>query len=161
LLKKFYNYMKIDSIDKQILTILQQDAQITNVELSRKIGISPPAMLERVKRLEKNGIIKRYVAIIDPSKVSKGIFALVSVSLSAHQLASIDQFTKQINKLDEVLECYHVAGEEDFILKIAVSSIEEYENFILNKLIKLNGVSKVNTKFVLSTVKYNTKIKIE
>ncbi|MBI5660788.1 MULTISPECIES: Lrp/AsnC family transcriptional regulator [Ignavibacterium] len=153
--------MKIDSIDKQILTILQQDAQITNVELSRKIGISPPAMLERVKRLEKNGIIKRYVAIIDPSKVSKGIFALVSVSLSAHQLASIDQFTKQINKLDEVLECYHVAGEEDFILKIAVSSIEEYENFILNKLIKLNGVSKVNTKFVLSTVKYNTKIKIE
>ena len=153
--------MKIDSIDKQILSILQQDAQITNVELARKIGISPPAMLERVKRLEKNGIIKRYVAIVDPSKVSKGIFALVSVSLSAHQLSSIDQFTRQIKKLDEVLECYHVACEEDFILKIAVSSIEEYEKFILSKLTKINGVSKVNTKFVLSTVKYNTKIKIE
>lgn len=153
--------MKIDSIDKQILSILQQDAQITNVELAKKIGISPPAMLERVKRLEKNGIIKRYVAIVDPSKVSKGIFALVSVSLSAHQLSSIDQFTRQIKKLDEVLECYHVAGEEDFILKIAVSSIEEYEKFILSKLTKINGVSKVNTKFVLSTVKYNTKIKIE
>jgi len=153
--------MKIDSIDKQILRILQQDAQITNVELAKKIGISPPAMLERVKRLEKNGIIKRYVAIVDPSKVSKGIFALVSVSLSAHQLSSIDQFTRQIKKLDEVLECYHVAGEEDFILKIAVSSIEEYEKFILSKLTKINGVSKVNTKFVLSTVKYNTKIKIE
>jgi len=153
--------MKIDSIDKQILSILQQDAQITNVELARKIGISPPAMLERVKRLEKNGIIKRYVAIVDPSKVSKGIFALVSVSLSAHQLSSIDQFTRQIKKLDEVLECYHVAGEEDFILKIAVSSIEEYEKFILGKLTKINGVSKVNTKFVLSTVKYKTKIKIE
>lgn len=153
--------MKIDSIDKQILSILQQDAQITNVELARKIGISPPAMLERVKRLEKNGIIKRYVAIVDPSKISKGIFALVSVSLSAHQLSSIDQFTRQIKKLDEVLECYHVAGEEDFILKIAISSIEEYEKFILSKLTKINGVSKVNTKFVLSTVKYNTKIKIE
>ncbi|WP_337866419.1 Lrp/AsnC family transcriptional regulator [Ignavibacterium sp.] len=153
--------MKIDSIDKQILTILQQDAQITNVELAGKIGISPPAMLERVKRLEKNGIIKRYVAIVDPTKVSKGIFAIVSVSLSAHQLSSIDQFTRQIKKLDEVLECYHVAGEEDFILKIAVSSIEEYEKFILSKLTKINGVSKVNTKFVLSTVKYNTKIKIE
>lgn len=153
--------MKIDSIDKQILSILQQDAQITNVELARKIGISPPAMLERVKRLEKNGIIKRYVAIVDPSKISKGIFALVSVSLSAHQLSSIDQFTRQIKKLDEVLECYHVAGEEDFILKIAVSSIEEYEKFILSKLTKINGVNKVNTKFVLSTVKYNTKIKIE
>lgn len=153
--------MKIDSIDKQILSILQQDAQITNVELARKIGISPPAMLERVKRLEKNGIIKRYVAIVDPLKLSKGIFALVSVSLSAHQLSSIDQFTRQIKKLDEVLECYHVAGEEDFILKIVVSSIEEYEKFILSKLTKIKGVSKVNTKFVLSTVKYNTKIKIE
>jgi Lrp/AsnC family leucine-responsive transcriptional regulator len=153
--------MKIDSIDKQILAILQNDAQITNVELAKKIGISPPAMLERVKRLERNGIIKRYVAIVDPSKVSKGIFALVSVSLSVHQLSSIDQFTRQMKKLDEVLECYHVAGEEDFILKIAVGSIEEYEKFILSKLAKINGVSKVNTKFVLSTVKYNTKIKIE
>lgn len=153
--------MKIDSIDKQILSILQQDAKITNVGLAKKIGISPPAMLERVKRLEKNGIIRKYVAIVNPSKVSKDIFALVSVSLSAHQLSSIDQFTRQIKKLDEVLECYHVAGEEDFILKIAVSSIEDYENFILSKLTKINGVSKLNTKFVLSTVKYNTKIKIE
>lgn len=153
--------MKIDSIDKQILTILQQDAQITNVELAKKVGISPPSMLERVKRLEKNGIIKRYVAIVDPMKISKGVFAMVSVSLSAHQLSSVDQFTKIIKKLDEVLECYHVAGEEDFILKVAVSSIEEYEKFILSKLTKINGVNKINTKFVLSTVKYNTKIKIE
>lgn len=153
--------MKIDSIDKQILTILQQDAQITNVELAKKVGISPPSMLERVKRLEKNEIIKRYVAIVDPMKVSKGVFAMVSVSLSAHQLSSIDQFTRIIKKLDEVLECYHVAGEEDFILKVAVSSIEEYEKFILGKLTKINGVNKINTKFVLSTVKYNTKIKIE
>ncbi len=153
--------MKIDSIDKQILSILQQDAQITNVELAKKVGISPPSMLERVKRLEKNEIIKRYVAIVDPMKVSKGVFAMVSVSLSAHQLSSIDQFTRIIKKLDEVLECYHVAGEEDFILKVAVSSIEEYEKFILSKLTKINGVNKINTKFVLSTVKFNTKIKIE
>lgn len=153
--------MKFDSIDKQILTILQQDAQITNVDLAKKVGISPPSMLERVKRLERNGIIKRYVAIVDPAKISKGIFAVVSVSLSAHQLSSVDQFTKIIKKLDEVLECYHVAGEEDFILKVAVSSIEEYEKFILNKLTKINGVNKINTKFVLSTVKYDTKIKIE
>ncbi|AFH50403.1 Transcriptional regulator [Ignavibacterium album JCM 16511] len=153
--------MKIDSIDKQILTILQQDAQITNVELAKRVGISPPSMLERVKRLEKNGIIKRYVAIVDPMKISKGVFAMVSVSLLAHQLSSVDRFTKIIKKLDEVLECYHVAGEEDFILKVAVSSIEEYEKFILSKLTKINGVNKINTKFVLSTVKYNTKIKIE
>lgn len=153
--------MKFDDIDKKILSVLQNDAQITNVELAKRIGISPPATLDRVKRLEKNGVIKKYVALVDPDKISKGIFAIVSVSLEVHQLSAIDQFTKQIKKLDEVLECYHVAGEEDFILKIAVSSIEDYEKFILQKLTKLQGVSKINTKFVLSTVKYNTNIKIE
>lgn len=153
--------MKFDDIDKKILSVLQNDAQITNVELAKRIGISPPATLDRVKRLEKNGVIKKYVALVDPDKISKGIFAIVSVSLEVHQLSAIDQFTKQIKKLDEVLECYHVAGEEDFILKIAVGSIEDYEKFILQKLTKLQGVSKINTKFVLSTVKYNTNIKIE
>lgn len=153
--------MKFDDIDKKILSVLQNDAQITNVELAKIIGISPPATLDRVKRLEKNGVIKKYVALVDPYKISKGIFAIVSVSLEVHQLSAIDQFTKQIKKLDEVLECYHVAGEEDFILKIAVSSIEDYEKFILQKLTKLQGVSKINTKFVLSTVKYNTNLKIE
>lgn len=153
--------MKIDHIDKQILNLLQQNARITNVDLASKIGISPPAMLERVKRLEKGNYIKKYSAVINPDKVGKNIIALISVWLSAHQLSSIDSFTKQINKFDEVLECYHIAGEEDFILKIITSSIKDVEEFLLKKLTKIPGVSKVNTKFVLSTVKYETKIKIE
>lgn len=153
--------MKIDHIDKQILNLLQQNARITNVDLASKIGISPPAMLERVKRLEKGNYIKKYSAVINPDKVGKNIIALISVWLSAHQLSSIDSFTKQINKFDEVLECYHIAGEEDFILKIISSSIKDVEEFLLKKLTKIPGVSKVNTKFVLSTVKYETIIKIE
>ncbi len=153
--------MKIDNIDKQILKLLQQNAKVTNVELASQVGISPPAMLERVKRLEKSGFIKKYVAVVNPDKLGKNIIALISVWLSAHQLSSIDSFTKQINKFDEVLECYHIAGEEDFILKIMSSSIKEVESFLLQKLTKIPGVSKVNTKFVLSTVKYETKIKIE
>lgn len=153
--------MKLDHIDKQILNLLQQNARITNVELASKIGISPPAMLERVKRLEKGNYIKKYLAVINPDKVGKNIIALISVWLSAHQLSSIDSFTKQINKFDEVLECYHIAGEEDFILKIISSSIKDVEEFLLKKLTKIPGVSKVNTKFVLSTVKYETKIKVE
>jgi len=153
--------MKIDNIDKQILKLLQQNAKVTNVELASQVGISPPAMLERVKRLEKSGFIKKYVAVVNPDKLGKNIIALISVWLSAHQLSSIDSFTKQINKFDEVLECYHIAGEEDFILKIMSSSIKEVEAFLLQKLTKIPGVSKVNTKFVLSTVKYETKIKIE
>lgn len=153
--------MKLDQTDKQILNLLQENARITNVELASKVGISPPAMLERVKRLEKNGLINKYVAVINPDKIGKNIIAIISVWLSAHQLSSIDSFTKQINKFEEVLECYHIAGEEDFILKVMVNSIKDVESFLLKKLTKIPGVSKVNTKFVLSTVKYETKIKID
>lgn len=153
--------MKIDQIDKKILDILQEDARITNIELSTRIGISAPATLERVKRLEKNGVIKKYVALIDPAKVSRGTFALVSVALLIHQIPSIDSFTKQINKLEEVLECYHITGSDDFMLKIAVENIEKYEQFILQKLTKIKGVSKVTSNIVLSTVKFNTKIYID
>lgn len=153
--------MKIDQIDKKILDILQDDARITNLELAARIGISPPATLERVKRLEKNEVIKKYVALVDPAKVSRGTFALVSVALMIHQIPSIDSFTKQINKLDEVLECYHITGSDDFMLKIAVENIEKYEQFILQKLTKIKGVSKVTSNIVLSTVKFNTKIHID
>jgi Lrp/AsnC family transcriptional regulator, leucine-responsive regulatory protein len=153
--------MKIDSVDKKILDILQEDARITNLELANRVGISPPATLERVKRLEKNGVIKKYVALVDPAKISKGTFALVSVALMIHQIPSIDTFTKQINKLQEVLECYHITGSDDFMLKIAVENIEKYEQFILQKLTKIKGVSKVTTNIVLSTVKFNTKIHID
>ena len=153
--------MKFDNIDKKILDILQEDARITNLELAGRIGISPPASLERVKRLEKNGVIKKYVALVDPAKINKGTFALVSVALIIHQIPSIDSFTKQINKLEEVLECYHITGSDDFMLKIAVENIEQYEKFIINKLTKIRGVSKVTSNIVLSTVKYNTKIHID
>lgn len=153
--------MKLDSIDKKILDILQEDARITNLELANRTGISPPATLERVKRLEKNGVIKKYVALVNPAKINKGTFALVSVALIIHQIPSIESFTKQINKLEEVLECYHITGSDDFMLKIAVENIEQYEKFILNKLTKIRGVSKVTSNIVLSTVKYNTKIHID
>jgi Lrp/AsnC family leucine-responsive transcriptional regulator len=153
--------MKLDQIDKKILDILQDDSRITNVQLSMQVGISPPAMLERVKRLESNGVIRKYVALVDASKIGRGTLALVSVSLAAHQLNSIDGFTKSINKMEQVLECYHVAGEEDFILKVAVENIQQYEKFLLEKLAKIKGVNRVNTMFILSTVKFNTKIHID
>lgn len=153
--------MNLDNTDKKILNILQDDARITNVQLASKIGISPPAMLERVKRLEKNGIIRKYAALVNPEKVGKETFAIVSVSLAMHQNTSIADFTKAIGKLDEVLECYHVTGESDFLLKIAVKSIQEYEHFIIEKFTKIKGVNKINTSFILSTFKYQTKINLE
>jgi Lrp/AsnC family transcriptional regulator, leucine-responsive regulatory protein len=153
--------MKLDKVDKQILLILQEDASITNVQLASQVGISPPAMLERVKRLEKNGLIRKYVALLNPEKIGKNVFALVTVSLAAHQLSSIDIFTRQIKRMEEVLECYHITGADDFLLKIAVNNIKDYEKFILEKLTKIKGVNKITTSFILSTVKYNTKIHVE
>lgn len=153
--------MKIDKTDKKILDILQNDAYITNVELASRVGISPPAMLERVKRLEESSVIKRYVALVDGQKVGKGTTALVSVSLTAHQLSSIDTFTAAIEKLDEVLECHHIAGDHDFLLKVCVKDIQSYEKFILEKLTKIKGVNRINTTFILSSVKYSTKIPID
>jgi Lrp/AsnC family leucine-responsive transcriptional regulator len=152
--------MKFDDIDLKILDILQSNSNITNAQLAAEIGTSASGMLDRVKRLEKAGIIKKYVALVDPEKAGRGVLALVSVSLTAHKMNAFDVFTQRINKIEEVLECYHTAGEEDFVLKVAVKDIQEYENFILKKLTRIEGVNRVKTNFILSTVKYDTKIKI-
>jgi len=152
--------MKLDETDKKILDRLQTDANITNSQLASEFNISPAGMLERVKRLENSGIIRRYVALVDPEKAGKGMLAFTSVSLSVHQLNSLENFKEEIQKLSEVLECYYVAGEEDFILKIALKDMREYENFLMHKLTKFEGVSKIKTTFVLSSVKFDTKIDV-
>lgn len=153
--------IKLDDTDKKILDILQDDASYTNVELAKMVGISPPGMLERVKRLKNSGVIKKYVVIVDPPKVGTGIFAIISVSLTAHQLPSIDHFIKAINKMEEVMECYHVTGEYDFLLKVAAKDIQSYEKFILEKLTRIKGVNRINTSFILSAFKQETKLKVE
>jgi Lrp/AsnC family leucine-responsive transcriptional regulator len=152
---------KLDDIDRKILNILQENGRITNTELASRVGISPPPMLERVKKLEKKGIIKKYVALVDPDAIGKGTMALVSVSLDRHLIKSIDQFTRAMQKLPEVMECYHITGEEDYILKVAIKDIREYEDFILKKLTKIPAIDKIKTSFVLSTVKYETKFPVE
>ena len=152
--------MKFDEIDKKILDILQTSSNITNAQLAAEVGISPSGMLDRVKRLESAGVIKKYVALLDPQKAGRGTLALVSVSLTAHKTNAFERFTQKMKELEEVLECYHTAGDEDFVLKVAVKNIEEYEFFLLNKLQKIEGVNKIKTNFILSTLKYDTKIHI-
>lgn len=152
--------IKLDDIDKKIIEQLQTNARTTNSQLAADAGISPPGMLERVKRLENAGILRKYVALVDPEKVGKGTMAMVSVSLAGHQLQNISHFTEEINKIEEVLECYHIAGENDYLLKVAVKDIQEYEQFILEKLTKIKGISRLKTSFVLSTIKHETKLHI-
>jgi len=152
---------KFDDIDKTILVLLQKNGRITNAQLASEAGISPSAMLERVKRLEKNGVIRQYVALLNPEKIGRCMFGLVSVSLAMHKYSSIHRFEMEISKLSEVLECYHIAGEYDFLIKIVVSSMKEYEDFLIKRLTKIEGINKVHTNFILSTVKHSTKIPID
>lgn len=154
------NETKLDDADRLILDILQSHGRITNSKLAEQLGMSPSPMLERVRKLEKSGIIERYVALLAPEKVGK-TFAFVSVSLAVHQLGALDHFKQAIHDLPEVLECHHITGEDDFILKVAVSGIDDYRDFVVNKLTPISGINKIRTSFVLDTVKYTTKIDVK
>ena len=153
--------MKFDKIDKKILNILQENGRITNADLASRVGLSPPPMLERVKKLEKNGVITKYVALLDPKKIDKSTIIFVSLTLARHRLKSIDQVKEEFSNFPEVLECYSITGEEDYLLKVMVRDVEEYENFMLNKLAKIPAISRIKSFVVLSTLKYETKTLIE
>jgi len=151
----------IDHLDKKILNLLQENGRITNAQLAKEVGLSPPPMLERVRKLEKNGYIKKYVALVDPKKLERGTIAFVAVALRFHRQDAIQEFVTEIQKIPEVLECYHITGEEDYLLKVVIKDISEYERFLLEKLTRFSGISKIKTSFILSTLKQETKIPID
>ena len=151
----------LDRIDRKILSLLQDNGRITNAKLAQEVGLSPPPMLERVKKLEKSGVIKKYVALVDPRKLDRGTMAFVAVSLRFHRQDAIEEFVTEIQKIPEVLECHHITGEEDYLLKIAVRDIEEYERFLRTKLTGFSGISRLKTYFILNTLKQDTKIPVD
>jgi len=152
--------MTFDDIDKKILNILQEEGRITNTKLAKEIGISPPSMLERVKRLENSGVIDKFVALVDKEKTGFGLLVLIMVSLSLHQIASLENVKNSLIELDEVLECYQVSGDVDFLLKVATKDMNSYKDFVNNKLSGIDGIQNIKTSFVLDTMKSTTKLKI-
>ena len=151
---------KIDKINKKILNELQENSSITNTELSERLNLPATTVFDRVKKLEQSGIIAKKVAIVNPEKVGKETIAFVSLSLSGHSVKNVQKFWKAIEGLPEVLECYHIAGENDFILKVIVDNIRIYESFLLEKLTAIENIGRIKTSFVMSTIKYQTKIPI-
>jgi len=147
--------------DKRILEILQTQGRIPNVQLASEVGLSPSAVLERVRKLEERGIIERYVTLLDNKKIGLGTIAFVSVSLNLHHPDSIENFHRFIGESDKVLECYHVAGGEDYLLKVFSRDIDDYEHFLLDRLTRTKGIDKVKTMFVLSTLKRETAMPLE
>ena len=151
----------LDDIDKKVLNLLQDNGRITNAQLAKEVGISPPPTLDRVRKLEKNGYIQKYVALVDPKKLDRGTMAFVSVSLRLHQKDAIQEFVNEIQKIPEVLECHHITGEEDYLLKVVIKDIEHYKQFLLDKLTQFDGISKIKTSFIMNTLKQETRIPVD
>jgi Lrp/AsnC family leucine-responsive transcriptional regulator len=145
--------VKLDSIDKKILEILQTNSNITNAQLAQEIGLSPAPTLERVKKLETAGVIKSYHAVIDTAAVGMGVSTFVMVSLKGHNKDNIEKFMKVIRKIDEVIECHHLTGQADFILKIVCTDIPSYQNLMLEKVSNIEVVDNMQTMVILSTFK--------
>lgn len=148
----------LDETDVQILHLLQSDGRITNAELAKRVGLSPPSVLQRVRALEKSGLIRGYVALLDPERLGLKITAMVMISLSLHQEQPIERFRRGIQDIPEITECYHVSGDFDFLLKVVVRDMRAYEVFLREKLSKIKGIGKITTNFVLASNKLTTQI---
>lgn len=148
----------LDDIDRTILDLLQREGRITNVRLAREVGLSQASALERVRKLEERGFIERYVAMVNQELVGFGTVAWALISLSLHKEQSVEEFNRAIRNHPDVLECYHVAGEDDFLLKVVVPDIGSYREFLLNLLSRDLGVRRIKTMMVLDTTKRDTRL---
>lgn len=148
--------MNLDDTDKKILRTLQHNSKITNKALSDGLSLSVTAVFERIKRLERNGVISGYVALVKPDKVEKAFMVLTQLKLVQHTKNTVIQFEAEVVKLPEVLECYHVSGEYDYILKVLVKDMEAYREFMLTKLTNLEHIGSTQSTFIISSVKSTT-----
>ena len=154
--------MQLDRIDKRILTELQHNARISNQELADKIGLSPSPCLRRVKQLEEAGLIKGYVTELDASKLGLKLMAIVQVAMDRHTPDRFEQFEATIKTFPQVLECIMITGQSaDYQLKVLVKDMDEYQDFLLQKLTRITGVSDVRSSFVLRQILSTTALPID
>ena len=145
--------IKLDGTDRKILELLQTNSNITNAQLAQEIGLSPAPTLERVKKLENSEVIKSYHAVIDPAAVGMGVSTFVTVSLKGHNKDNIERFIRAIKEIDDVIECHHVTGQADFILRIVAPDIPAYQNLMLEKVSNIEVVDNMQSTVILSTFK--------
>ncbi len=144
--------LKLDSIDRRILEVLQKDGRITNSDLSERINLSPSACHRRVHGLEKSGHIKNYVALLDPKAMGRPATVFVEITLSGQSDEVLDAFEREVAKIPDVLECYLMAGTADYLLKIVAFDTEHFAQIHRRALVKLPGVTQMHSSFALKTV---------
>ncbi|MDC7995457.1 Lrp/AsnC family transcriptional regulator [Altibacter sp. HG106] len=148
--------MKLDKTDLKLLRILQQDSKKTNKQLASQLHLSVTAIYERIKKLERSGIINKYVALVTPEKVGRDFVVFCHIKLSQHTIENLSAFEKQVAQLDEVLECFHVSGEYDYLLKVVVADMPAFRHFMVNKLTTLQHIGNTQSSFTISTIKNTT-----
>jgi Lrp/AsnC family leucine-responsive transcriptional regulator len=152
--------MTFDIIDKNIIRLLQEDSKQTNKELSNKLNLSVTAVYERIKKLENHGVVSKYVALIDKNKIDKSFVAFCHVKLIQHTQDYVVKFEKEVTNLPEVLECYHISGDYDYLLKVIGKDMEAFREFMVNRLTKINHIGSTHSMFVINEVKHTTAITI-
>ncbi|WP_147678761.1 Lrp/AsnC family transcriptional regulator [Algibacter pacificus] len=152
--------MIFDSVDKKLLEFLQTDSKQTNKELSNKLKLSVTAVYERIKKLEKAGFIEGYIALVNKTKIERDFVVFCHVKLVKHTQNYVIRFEEEIAKLDEILECYHVSGEYDYLLKVLVKDMAVFRDFMVKKLTSINHIGSTQSMFVINEVKYTTTIKL-
>ena len=149
--------MQLDRTDRSILNILQEDAKITNKELSLRLNLSPTAIYERIKKLERNGFIEHYVALLNEARIERNFVVFCQIKLLQHAKDYLTTFEADIIALPEVLECYHISGDYDYLLKVAVKDMETFRSFMVTKLTTLQYIGSTHSSFAISEVKHTTK----
>jgi Lrp/AsnC family transcriptional regulator, leucine-responsive regulatory protein len=146
----------LDDLDRAILQRLQTDGRISHVDLGERVNLSPPAIHSRLKRLEQRGYIRQYAALLDREKVGYDMLCFIHVNLQLHQPEQVDNFRQVIQQMPQVLECHHLTGEYDYLLKVAVRNRQDLEQFVVRQLTPIPGVARIHTSLVLSEIKATT-----
>jgi Lrp/AsnC family leucine-responsive transcriptional regulator len=152
--------MIFDDTDKKLLELLQMDSKQTNKELSIKLNLSVTAVYERIKKLEREGVIDRYVALLKKEKAERAFMVFCHIKLVQHSQEYVMKFEKEVTNLVEVLECYHISGDYDYLLKVLVKDMYAFREFMVNKLTSINHIGSTHSMFVINEVKYTTAIRV-
>jgi Lrp/AsnC family transcriptional regulator, leucine-responsive regulatory protein len=160
-LRESEQLQQFDDIDRQILSLLQDNSRIASAQLARQVNLSAPGLQKRLKKLEENGAIARYVTLLNREALGLDLLCFAQVTLAHHQPECVGQFCDRVKGLPEVLECHHLSGEFDYLLKVVVSNHQHLEKFLSNEIIRIPGVDKIRTSIVLNEIKASTSLPLE
>lgn len=148
----------MDNIDKKILVFLQENAKLTAKELASKLSLTPTPIYERIKKMEKQGIITKYVALVDPDLINKSLVVFINISVKEHDQKNRNEFIDRVTKLNQVTEFYQTSGTYDFMLKVRFASVKDYKDFLVNEIASIDNIGNIDSQIVLEEIKSTTAI---